>query len=199
MDPDPHGFPDSMPPGMRSMMESMMERMGGPGSSFNQVPPGHEGYDFISGHDEEATADKVKALPQTNEWWLVTNHELASPMAPFARGTDEDDDDDDDDDDVVCGARVRFLDLFAEGGGKVSGDQPVASVKLSFIATQTMADYRARSLPGLCELLYRTLLSACHRPMANPMGLPGVLPNGCLLYTSPSPRDQRGSRMPSSA
>ena len=23
--------------------------------------------------------------------------------------------------------------------------------------------------------------------------------NGCLLYTSPSPRDQRGSRMPSSA
>ena len=25
------------------------------------------------------------------------------------------------------------------------------------------------------------------------------LPNACLLYTSPSPRDQRGSRMPSSA
>ena len=24
-------------------------------------------------------------------------------------------------------------------------------------------------------------------------------PNGCLLYTSPSPRDQRGARMPSSA
>ena len=26
-----------------------------------------------------------------------------------------------------------------------------------------------------------------------------VLSNDCLLYTSPSPRDQRGSRMPSSA
>ena len=26
-----------------------------------------------------------------------------------------------------------------------------------------------------------------------------VLPDICLLYTSPSPRDQRGSRMPSSA
>ena len=26
-----------------------------------------------------------------------------------------------------------------------------------------------------------------------------VTANGCLLYTSPSPRDQRGSRMPSSA
>ena len=30
--------------------------------------------------------------------------------------------------------------------------------------------------------------------------LPSKLPaNACLLYTSPSPRDQRGSRMPSSA
>ena len=27
----------------------------------------------------------------------------------------------------------------------------------------------------------------------------GDLSAGCLLYTSPSPRDQRGSRMPSSA
>ena len=27
----------------------------------------------------------------------------------------------------------------------------------------------------------------------------GFLPGTCLLYTSPSPRDQRGSRMPSSA
>ena len=26
-----------------------------------------------------------------------------------------------------------------------------------------------------------------------------AFPSGCLLYTSPSPRDQRGSRMPSSA
>ena len=28
---------------------------------------------------------------------------------------------------------------------------------------------------------------------------PSVVINSCLLYTSPSPRDQRGSRMPSSA
>ena len=36
-----------------------------------------------------------------------------------------------------------------------------------------------------------------------PEGSPGRSPDGqiraCLLYTSPSPRDQRGSRMPSSA
>ena len=30
------------------------------------------------------------------------------------------------------------------------------------------------------------------------LGLLNVI-SGCLLYTSPSPRDQRGSRMPSSA
>ena len=30
-------------------------------------------------------------------------------------------------------------------------------------------------------------------------GLAPTLSTGCLLYTSPSPRDQRGSRMPSSA
>ena len=28
---------------------------------------------------------------------------------------------------------------------------------------------------------------------------PSKFPSSCLLYTSPSPRDQRGSRMPSSA
>ena len=35
-----------------------------------------------------------------------------------------------------------------------------------------------------------------------PLGQPGAITKtlkGCLLYTSPSPRDQRGSRMPSSA
>ena len=29
--------------------------------------------------------------------------------------------------------------------------------------------------------------------------IPGIKVDACLLYTSPSPRDQRGSRMPSSA
>ena len=34
---------------------------------------------------------------------------------------------------------------------------------------------------------------------ARSRGAPVALEGGCLLYTSPSPRDQRGSRMPSSA
>ena len=35
--------------------------------------------------------------------------------------------------------------------------------------------------------------------VADRSGAPGDMKYGCLLYTSPSPRDQRGSRMPSSA
>ena len=33
----------------------------------------------------------------------------------------------------------------------------------------------------------------------NPFEVPKLNSQSCLLYTSPSPRDQRGSRMPSSA
>ena len=39
----------------------------------------------------------------------------------------------------------------------------------------------------------------CWGVMLQPRFAPGGICKGCLLYTSPSPRDQRGSRMPSSA
>ena len=43
-------------------------------------------------------------------------------------------------------------------------------------------------------------LTCSAAPVFDPQGeLLGVLDVSCLLYTSPSPRDQRGSRMPSSA
>ena len=42
-----------------------------------------------------------------------------------------------------------------------------------------------------------TLLSYADR--VRPRGFLGAWYAACLLYTSPSPRDQRGSRMPSSA
>ena len=46
----------------------------------------------------------------------------------------------------------------------------------------------------LPELLYERVIEAQER-----MGAQGEVIEPCLLYTSPSPRDQRGSRMPSSA
>ena len=38
-----------------------------------------------------------------------------------------------------------------------------------------------------------------YREVVGDWGMPSGPPEACLLYTSPSPRDQRGSRMPSSA
>ena len=48
---------------------------------------------------------------------------------------------------------------------------------------QSLAQVTARAVKGLDEVFEKVKPNACI----------------CLLYTSPSPRDQRGSRMPSSA
>ena len=69
---------------------------------------------------------------------------------------------------------------------------------LGIISDQTNA-YRllhgeGDGLPGLVVDIYSTIaVVQCHA-----IGMHRQLP-ACLLYTSPSPRDQRGSRMPSSA
>ena len=48
-----------------------------------------------------------------------------------------------------------------------------------------MNTHKHVALPGMPHLRWESIL--------------GYNPYDCLLYTSPSPRDQRGSRMPSSA
>ena len=54
----------------------------------------------------------------------------------------------------------------------------------------------SEELTEICNTLYDRCLLA-------ELGIKGFTPAGeqhfCLLYTSPSPRDQRGARMPSSA
>ena len=65
----------------------------------------------------------------------------------------------------------------------------------SMMADTTTANAQVRSLSETVRLDARTKL-------LNPKFYEGMLAScyeGCLLYTSPSPRDQRGSRMPSSA
>ena len=55
--------------------------------------------------------------------------------------------------------------------------------------------------PYLCDLCpeFVSQRSCYSLRSANNLCLPYVRTDSCLLYTSPSPRDQRGSRMPSSA
>ena len=53
--------------------------------------------------------------------------------------------------------------------------------------------------PGASDQTIAKLLTNRENIPAYRSYLSGALPDICLLYTSPSPRDQRGSRMPSSA
>ena len=70
---------------------------------------------------------------------------------------------------------------------------------------QTLTEYEqtmtARVFTGLTLLdtIQGTVGAVSMIPDASTPHEEAVLTNICLLYTSPSPRDQRGSRMPSSA
>ena len=63
--------------------------------------------------------------------------------------------------------------------------------------TATAGDDAVASAGGLVAVLLADVLPAMSSPA--PATAPSTAPSICLLYTSPSPRDQRGSRMPSSA
>ena len=105
------------------------------------------------------------------------------------------------------------------GGGKVSpqfaifaalGSGALVLIASAFKGTQLRGGggVVARDLggrlvtPSTTETHERKLLNVVEE-MAIASGVPVpqvyVMDNDCLLYTSPSPRDQRGSRMPSSA
>ena len=62
-----------------------------------------------------------------------------------------------------------------------------------------LARREPRGLEPLLELLAEGLASEGRALAPARAPLPRLAPSVCLLYTSPSPRDQRGSRMPSSA
>ena len=51
----------------------------------------------------------------------------------------------------------------------------------------------------LLKFLWTSVPRICHKYIARVSFAAPSFPSYCLLYTSPSPRDQRGSRMPSSA
>ena len=67
--------------------------------------------------------------------------------------------------------------------------------------------YKAEIVPKLMEQFQyksamqvpRLLKIAINQGVGNATQDKKLVENACLLYTSPSPRDQRGSRMPSSA
>ena len=89
------------------------------------------------------------------------------------------------------------------GGGKVTviatgaGDIQSISIDPSVVDASDVEFLEELILSGVQEAASKGKEMAAQEmsKLTGGMGLPGI----CLLYTSPSPRDQRGSRMPSSA
>ena len=77
---------------------------------------------------------------------------------------------------------------YAQSSGTTGGKKKLIPTPESFV--------RANHLRGSWYNI-NTLYN--HVPDMNIFKAKNLLIGGCLLYTSPSPRDQRGSRMPSSA
>ena len=67
-------------------------------------------------------------------------------------------------------------------------------------AGETKQESKNRIRAMFLGLVIVMLMSSLNQTILAP-SLPTIVGelHGCLLYTSPSPRDQRGSRMPSSA
>ena len=110
--------------------------------------------------------------------------------------------------DALARFHVRLPDGTLESGARGFG--AVWAVLPGFRWLGTLA--RSRAAQPMLEAAYRGFLKV--RPMAQRVAAKAESPvaqayprwleselrsNHCLLYTSPSPRDQRGSRMPSSA
>ena len=80
--------------------------------------------------------------------------------------------------------KMREAMSLAEIGDDVFGDDPTV-IKLESLAAELFGKESALFLPSGTQSNLAALLTHCER--------------GCLLYTSPSPRDVEESRMPSSA
>ena len=93
----------------------------------------------------------------------------------------------------------RFLSPVLAAGDRAALQQRTARAVAVFQALQGWEAQQFNALPSAQRVLVTDHRTYSH--LANRFGLVEIamLDSHCLLYTSPSPRDQRGSRMPSSA
>ena len=95
----------------------------------------------------------------------------------------------------INGVDVRALDL--------SNDDILNAVESALMAQgndQTVIEPRVHLVPETSDKGHFNVLRGVVKPLhVAGIKVVGDFVNNCLLYTSPSPRDQRGSRMPSSA
>ena len=91
-----------------------------------------------------------------------------------------------------AGCALTPLDGSAPAG---AADEIVLAKEVTLVlkAAGTVEEYEAKADAVTANLRQELRCFSYPNPNPNPH------PHPCLLYTSPSPRDQRGSRMPSSA
>ena len=78
-------------------------------------------------------------------------------------------------------------------------DGNLSPLAMKSVDTGMGLDRMAMILEGRANVFHTDLFWDIFRATLDALGEPFVDWDTCLLYTSPSPRDQRGSRMPSSA
>ena len=94
-------------------------------------------------------------------------------------------------------AEFRFAAIMARDTGDSTRDMTALIILLATIATAMLS-----AVFGMAGGLILMGVLAALLPVASAMVVHGAVQsvsNGCLLYTSPSPRDVEESRMPSSA
>ena len=90
--------------------------------------------------------------------------------------------------------------MVAKGGAKLIDNKAIKLLKSELIKKVSLVTPNIPEAEILTEtkiISVEDMIYAANKLME--FGAKNVLIKGCLLYTSPSPRDQRGSRMPSSA
>ena len=140
-------------------------------------------------HDEDVTQDEIKEGVMENiikpivpqEWILDSTKIYINPTGKFVIGGPVGD----------CGLTGRkiIVDTYGgmarHGGGAFSGKDPSKVDRSAAYACRYVAK----------NIVAAGLAERCEVQVSYAIGI--AEPTSCLLYTSPSPRDQRGSRMPS--
>ena len=90
-------------------------------------------------------------------------------------------------------AGVKIIELAGIGPG------PFCGMMLSDMGAEVIRVDRYTENPQPSKDVLNRNRQSIAVDLKQPEGVETVLKLVCLLYTSPSPRDQRGSRMPSSA
>ena len=97
--------------------------------------------------------------------------------------------------------KIKIIDVLVNNAG-TNIPEPFEKIKQK--SMNYLVDLNLKAAFNVAQLVVKKMLKNKKRPgsiinMSSQLGHVGMSGRNCLLYTSPSPRDKRQSRMPSSA